>query len=46
VIEDAKLEAIRQKTNVPRVAEELLQGWLSGQNKLQRKVVHNEPKLR
>jgi hypothetical protein len=27
------------------VAEELLQGWLSGQNKLQRKVVRNEPEF-
>ena len=37
--------AIRQKTNVSRVAEELLQAWLSGQNKLQRKVVRNEPEF-
>jgi hypothetical protein len=28
---------IRQKTNVSRAAQELLQGWLSGQHKLQRK---------
>ena len=37
VIEKAKIEVIRQKTNVSRAAQELLQGWLSGQHKLQRK---------
>jgi hypothetical protein len=30
LIEDAKIAAIRQKTNVSRVADELLRGWLSG----------------
>jgi hypothetical protein len=30
LIEDAKIAAIREKTNVSRVADELLRGWLSG----------------
>jgi hypothetical protein len=29
VIEDAKIKAIREKTKVSNVAEELLRGWLS-----------------
>lgn len=29
-IEEAKIKAIRNKTNVSRVVEELLQGWLDG----------------
>ena len=29
-IEEAKVKAIRDRTNVSRVAEELLDGWLSG----------------
>lgn len=29
-IEEAKVRAIRRKTNVSRVVEELLQGWLNG----------------
>jgi regulator of PEP synthase PpsR (kinase-PPPase family) len=29
LIEEAKIAAIREKTNVSRVAEELLRGWLS-----------------
>lgn len=29
-IEEAKVKAIRSKTNVSRVVEELLQGWLDG----------------
>jgi hypothetical protein len=33
-IERAKIEAIRQKTNVSRAAEELLKGWLDGTYKL------------
>jgi len=36
-IEDAKIEAIRAETNVSRVAEYLLRGWLSGRYELQRK---------
>jgi hypothetical protein len=37
VIEEAKIAAIRDKTNVSRVvAEELLRGWLSGLYKLKR----------
>jgi hypothetical protein len=30
VIEDAKIEAIRQKTNVSQVTGKLLRGWLAG----------------
>lgn len=33
-IEEAKIKAIRDKTNVSRVVEELLDGWLSGDYKL------------
>ncbi len=33
-IEDAKVKAIRSKTNVSRVVEELLDGWLAGTYKL------------
>jgi hypothetical protein len=33
-IEEAKVKAIRDRTNVSRVAEELLDGWLSGLYKL------------
>ena len=33
-IEEAKVQAIRDRTNVSRVAEELLNGWLSGIYKL------------
>jgi hypothetical protein len=33
-IEDARVKAIRSKTNVSRVVEELLQGWLEGTYKL------------
>ena len=33
-IEEAKVKAIRSKTNVSRVVEELLQGWLEGTYKL------------
>ena len=29
-IEEAKVRAIRRKTNVSRVVEELLKGWLNG----------------
>jgi hypothetical protein len=29
-IDDAKIKAIRRKTSVSRVVEELLQGWLDG----------------
>lgn len=29
-IEEAKVKAIREKTNVSRVVDELLQGWLDG----------------
>lgn len=29
-IEDAKVKAIRDKTKVSRVVEELLRGWLAG----------------
>jgi hypothetical protein len=29
-IEDAKIKAIRDKTSVSRVVEELLDGWLDG----------------
>jgi hypothetical protein len=34
VIEEAKIQAIRDKTKVSRVTEELLRGWLSGDYKL------------
>jgi hypothetical protein len=34
VIKDAKIEAIRQGTNLSRVTQELLQGWLAGTYKL------------
>jgi len=34
VIEEAKIRAIREKTKVSAVAEELLRGWLSGIYKL------------
>jgi len=34
VIEEAKIKAIRDKTNLSRVVEELLQGWLDGTYKL------------
>jgi hypothetical protein len=30
LIEDAKIAAIRDRTNVSRVADELVRGWLSG----------------
>lgn len=33
-IEDAKIRAIREKTKVSGVVEELLQGWLDGTIKL------------
>lgn len=33
-IEDAKIEAIRKKTSVSRVVEELLDGWLAGTYRL------------
>ncbi len=33
-IEDAKVKAIRDKTSVSRVVEELLHGWLDGTYKL------------
>ena len=33
-IEEAKVRAIRSKTNVSRMVEELLQGWLDGAHKL------------
>ena len=33
-IEEAKIKAIRDKTKVSRVVEELLQGWLDGSFKL------------
>jgi hypothetical protein len=33
-IEEAKVRAIRSKTNVSRVVEELLGGWLHGTYKL------------
>jgi hypothetical protein len=33
-IEDAKIEVIKQKTSVSKVAEELLQGWLDVTRKL------------
>ncbi|MBW7974599.1 hypothetical protein [Bradyrhizobium sp. BR 10289] len=36
-IEDTKIEVIRQKTSVSAVVEKLLQGWLDGTYKLQRK---------
>lgn len=35
-IEDAKIRAIREKTKVSGVVEELLQGWLDGTYKLQK----------
>ncbi|WP_370156950.1 hypothetical protein [Bradyrhizobium ottawaense] len=34
-IEGAKLRAIKEKTSVSAVVEELLQGWLDGTYKLQ-----------
>ncbi|ABE62890.1 hypothetical protein Nham_2093 [Nitrobacter hamburgensis X14] len=34
VIKEAKIEAIRQGTNLSRVTQDLLQGWLSGIYKL------------
>lgn len=36
-VEDAKIEAIKLRTSVSRVVEELLQGWLAGVYKLHRK---------
>jgi hypothetical protein len=33
-IEEAKIKAIRDKTRVSRVVEELLDGWLTGTYKL------------
>jgi hypothetical protein len=33
-IEEAKIKAIRDKTRVSRVVEELLDGWLAGTYKL------------
>jgi hypothetical protein len=36
VIEEAKIKAIREKTNLSRVTQELLQGWLSGVFKLKK----------
>ena len=33
-IEEAKIKAIREKTNVSQVTQELLDGWLSGLYKL------------
>lgn len=36
VIDEAKIKAIREKTKVSNVAEELLRGWLSGQYKFKR----------
>jgi hypothetical protein len=33
-IEEAKIRAIREKTSVSAVVEELLQGWLDGTYKL------------
>jgi hypothetical protein len=35
-IEDAKIRAIREKTSVSGVVEELLQGWLDGTYELKR----------
>lgn len=34
MIDEAKIKAIRDKTNVSRVVEELLRGWLAGSYKL------------
>jgi len=34
VIKEAKIAAIRDETNLSRVTEELLRGWLSGLYKL------------
>jgi hypothetical protein len=34
VIKEAKIEAIRQRTNLSRVTQELLKGWLAGTYKL------------
>jgi hypothetical protein len=34
VIKEAKIEAIRRETNLSRVTQELLQGWLAGTYKL------------
>lgn len=36
VVKDAKIKAIREKTNVSRVTEELLLGWLSGDCELKK----------
>ncbi|WP_441280446.1 hypothetical protein [Tardiphaga sp. 862_B3_N1_1] len=36
VVEEAKIKAIREKTNVSRVTEELLLGWLSGDCELKK----------
>jgi hypothetical protein len=36
LIKEAKIEAIRQGTNLSRVTQELLRGWLDGTNKLKR----------
>jgi hypothetical protein len=36
VIKEAKIEAIRQGTNLSRVTQELLEGWLAGTYKLQK----------
>ncbi|MGM4963004.1 hypothetical protein AB7714_05820 [Tardiphaga sp. 1201_B9_N1_1] len=36
VVEDAKIKAIRENTNVSRVTEELLLGWLSGDYELKK----------
>jgi hypothetical protein len=38
LIEEAKIKAIRDKTKVSRVAEELLQGWLSGLYRLKKQT--------
>jgi hypothetical protein len=35
-IEDTKIKAIRDKTSVSRVVEELLTGWLNGTYKLKK----------
>jgi hypothetical protein len=34
VIEEAKIKAIREKTNLSSVTQELLQGWLAGTYKI------------
>ncbi|MET4799132.1 hypothetical protein ABIA96_001699 [Bradyrhizobium sp. LB11.1] len=36
MIKEAKIEAIRQGTNVSKVTQELLKGWLNGTYKLQK----------